>query len=490
METGIVLHRKVTLLPAAKSSRKLPDDCVGETRICPPVGDAQRPHVDQVGRRPGRGFGLGHYMARRRRSYGLPNRCCGCPPRAATDPRCPCPRITSRRGAADHDIVAVPVLKEIVAGTPEQDVVAQPVVDHRVVAAVQNIAAVPAVKPIDAAAGERHLFRRTGDQSVFAGAAGHRWSAPPPRRRPGRTPALPAPTSHWPPTTKRDPAAAAGCRVLVGERNPQRLESSRASPTRAVRPSAKLAEVVASRRGPPRSAWPVTGVPERSMTGQPGLGEGEEFVGVGGAVAVAVLARGRKACHFGVGAKGGCQAVRLPAAIVPVRSSVHASASPARPPVPRRRCDRHHRFADPAGRRAAALNRGSVAPSRPVAQRQGIVGAGDGEPGTAQEPVGAAKKKKTDNKKGINNSDRRECRCWETRAHPAPRLVAYVTGEAGAASSGARRRPRAWMDATPHSFAYRCLPLTVANSHGWEILNAERALRHRRDRGGRPMASP
>lgn len=26
---------------------------------------------------------------------------------------------------------------------------------------------------------------------------------------------------------------------------------------------------------------------------------------------------------------------------------------------------------------------------------------------------------------------------------------------------------RAWMDATNHSFAYRCLPLSVANSHGW-----------------------
>lgn len=26
------------------------------------------------------------------------------------------------------------------------------------------------------------------------------------------------------------------------------------------------------------------------------------------------------------------------------------------------------------------------------------------------------------------------------------------------------------MDATPHQFAYRCLPLNIANSHGWEIL--------------------
>jgi len=27
------------------------------------------------------------------------------------------------------------------------------------------------------------------------------------------------------------------------------------------------------------------------------------------------------------------------------------------------------------------------------------------------------------------------------------------------------------MDATPESFAYRCLPLNIANAHGWEILN-------------------
>ena len=30
---------------------------------------------------------------------------------------------------------------------------------------------------------------------------------------------------------------------------------------------------------------------------------------------------------------------------------------------------------------------------------------------------------------------------------------------------------RDWMDATPESFAYRCLPLDIANAHGWELLN-------------------
>lgn len=29
---------------------------------------------------------------------------------------------------------------------------------------------------------------------------------------------------------------------------------------------------------------------------------------------------------------------------------------------------------------------------------------------------------------------------------------------------------RPWMDATPEAFAYRCLPLNIANAHGWEIL--------------------
>ncbi|QJU60057.1 hypothetical protein HL653_22035 [Sphingomonas sp. AP4-R1] len=41
---------------------------------------------------------------------------------------------------------------------------------------------------------------------------------------------------------------------------------------------------------------------------------------------------------------------------------------------------------------------------------------------------------------------------WEPRIRPAPRR-------------------RAWMDETPESFAYRCLPLSIANSHGWEIAN-------------------
>ena len=29
---------------------------------------------------------------------------------------------------------------------------------------------------------------------------------------------------------------------------------------------------------------------------------------------------------------------------------------------------------------------------------------------------------------------------------------------------------REWMDASPESYAYRCLPLNIANAHGWEVL--------------------
>ena len=32
---------------------------------------------------------------------------------------------------------------------------------------------------------------------------------------------------------------------------------------------------------------------------------------------------------------------------------------------------------------------------------------------------------------------------------------------------------RQWMDDSPDRYAYRCLPLAIANAHGWEILNSE-----------------
>lgn len=49
------------------------------------------------------------------------------------------------------------------------------------------------------------------------------------------------------------------------------------------------------------------------------------------------------------------------------------------------------------------------------------------------------------------------------------RLIAYQTGPAlpGLRPASARR---GWMDETPNGFAYRCLPMTVANAHGWEVI--------------------
>jgi hypothetical protein len=51
-----------------------------------------------------------------------------------------------------------------------------------------------------------------------------------------------------------------------------------------------------------------------------------------------------------------------------------------------------------------------------------------------------------------------------------PELTCYVEG-----GWNIKIRPapstRDWMDATPSSYAYRCLPLDIANGHGWEILN-------------------
>lgn len=35
------------------------------------------------------------------------------------------------------------------------------------------------------------------------------------------------------------------------------------------------------------------------------------------------------------------------------------------------------------------------------------------------------------------------------------------------------RAQRGWMDETPEAFAYRCLPLNIANAHGWEVATPQ-----------------
>jgi hypothetical protein len=48
-------------------------------------------------------------------------------------------------------------------------------------------------------------------------------------------------------------------------------------------------------------------------------------------------------------------------------------------------------------------------------------------------------------------------------------LVCYEVG-AGRVDIEPARRRRAWMDATRGAMAYKCLPLVMANVHGWEML--------------------
>lgn len=50
------------------------------------------------------------------------------------------------------------------------------------------------------------------------------------------------------------------------------------------------------------------------------------------------------------------------------------------------------------------------------------------------------------------------------------RLIAYpLSGTVPLIRPASVRRD--WMDDSPQRFAYRCLPMTIANSHGWEILS-------------------
>jgi hypothetical protein len=51
----------------------------------------------------------------------------------------------------------------------------------------------------------------------------------------------------------------------------------------------------------------------------------------------------------------------------------------------------------------------------------------------------------------------------------APTLVCYATGSNPPEIVPARP-DREWMDATYERFAHRCIPLSIANSSGWEIL--------------------
>jgi hypothetical protein len=62
---------------------------------------------------------------------------------------------------------------------------------------------------------------------------------------------------------------------------------------------------------------------------------------------------------------------------------------------------------------------------------------------------------------------------WANAVRPAPGgppLVCYALPE-GLPNVRPAPHTRKWMDDTPDAFAYRCLPLAIANAHAWEILN-------------------
>jgi LPS sulfotransferase NodH len=92
------------------------------------------------------------------------------------------------------------------------------------------------------------------------------------------------------------------------------------------------------------------------------------------------------------------------------------------------------------------------------------------------------------------------------RARPAPRLarddqriIAYDLGAQVGVEIAAASPRRAWMDAVPQRFVYRCLPLVIANQNGWVLTCPHRveavwdggplvdSLRVAQDAGGNPQ---
>src|SRR5262245_54094351 len=51
------------------------------------------------------------------------------------------------------------------------------------------------------------------------------------------------------------------------------------------------------------------------------------------------------------------------------------------------------------------------------------------------------------------------------------KLVAYKIHANDSAPLRSARRDRRWIEETDQKFAYRCLPLLIANQYGWEIIS-------------------
>jgi hypothetical protein len=73
----------------------------------------------------------------------------------------------------------------------------------------------------------------------------------------------------------------------------------------------------------------------------------------------------------------------------------------------------------------------------------------------------------------------------EAHRHPGEQAMKLIAYKTSATAPDIRPAPatRDWMDKLPEAFAYRCLPLNIANSHGWEI-GCPRSFSARWDGGG------
>lgn len=70
----------------------------------------------------------------------------------------------------------------------------------------------------------------------------------------------------------------------------------------------------------------------------------------------------------------------------------------------------------------------------------------------------------------VSGADARQERWGQTG--DAPRLLAYRLSSTPRMPLVPAARERAWMNATGERFAYRCLPLNIANQSGWWVLNS------------------
>ena len=79
-------------------------------------------------------------------------------------------------------------------------------------------------------------------------------------------------------------------------------------------------------------------------------------------------------------------------------------------------------------------------------------------------------------REGQQRARARDKRPAPGEAQAEPSLVAYRVSDAPPLRLVSAPAARAWMHATADRFAQRCLPLLMANQHGWLVLNSHRVV--------------